>query len=97
MIFKPINLQRFRSGLIRIYIQENLRSKVDGGGLNPDAIVDDFENALRTGGGNVQPGSVISIKSDRKKFEKQKENKSSEKKKNKRDNSSSKSNKKRKA
>lgn len=77
-------------------VEENLRSKVDGGGLNPDAIVDDFENALRTGGGNVQPGSVISIKSDRKKFEKQKENKSSEKKKNKRDNSSSKSNKKRK-
>lgn len=97
MILKSINFKSFRSGLIRIYIQENLRSKVDGGGLNPDAIVDDFENALRTGSGNVQPGSVVSIKSDRKKFEKQKENKSSEKKRNKHDHSSSKSNKKRKA
>lgn len=77
-----------------------MKSKGNGG-LDPDllqqyAIVDkeaDFENALQKG--KLQSGALVSIKSDRKKTDKQ--TNSSEKKRNKHDHSSSKSNKKRKA
>lgn len=83
-----------------------MKSKLDGG-LNPDllqqyAIVDkeaDFENALQKGSGKVLSGGLISIKSDRKKVEKQGkqiENQKSEKKRNKHDHSS-KTNKRRKS
>lgn len=84
-------------------VEKDMKSKVDGG-LNPDllqqyAIVDkeaDFENALQKGSGKVIPGSLISIKSDRKRTEKPEKNQNSEKKRNKNDHSS-KSNKKRKS
>ncbi|KAL1567967.1 RNA cytidine acetyltransferase 1-like [Salvia divinorum] len=82
-------------------VEEEMKSKGDGG-LNPDflqqyAIVDkeaDFEKALQKGSGNLSAGALVSIKSDRKKIDKQID---SEKKRNKHDRSSSKSNKKRKA
>lgn len=77
-----------------------MKSKGDGG-LNPEflqqyAIVDkeaDFEKALQKGSGKLSAGALVSIKSERKKIDKQID---SEKKRNKHDRSSSKSNKKRK-
>lgn len=78
-----------------------MKSKGDGG-LNPDllqqyAIVDkdaDFQNVLPKVAGKLRSGDLISIKSEKKKIDKQIN--SSEKKRNKHDHSSSKRNKKRK-
>ncbi|XP_057806961.1 RNA cytidine acetyltransferase 1-like [Salvia miltiorrhiza] len=72
-------------------VEEEMKYK----GLNPDllqqyAIVDkeaDFENALQKGRGELTPGALVSIKSDRKSLDKQS---NSEDKRNKHDHSSSK-------